>query len=202
MCTTTAILDALTDKAQGAHPRTLALLDVAATAQDTVVEAHPLGMVVVRFQCENFTIRVHVWSTRTLTFRDEFAQVHDHVWHLESHVLAGQIHNHVFDLVDAPDGEQIWLHDYNRDEIIKSDRRVGLRCRYNEALTAGGSYALRAGTVHSTSVAPGTITLVKSIPAGLPVARIIGASEGARQRSAGRDSVDIDRVLAEIGAAS
>jgi hypothetical protein len=105
-------------------------------------------------------------------------------------------------LAEVPEGKQVWLHDYKRDEIVKSEHRVKLRVRYDEVLTKGGSYALQAGTVHSTSVAPGTITLVRSIPTTLPVARIIGASEGARQRPAGRDSVDLDQVLAEIRAAS
>ena len=202
METTLAILEALTGKAQGAGSQVAGLLSLAAKAQDTIVEAHPLGMVAARFRCEHFTIRVHVWSPQTLSFRDEFAQVHDHTWNLESHILAGRIHNYVFDLAEASAGEQVWLHDYKRDEIVKGAHRVILRHRYDEVLNPGGSYALPAGTVHSTSVAPGTITLVKSIPTTHSVARIIGASEGALQRSAGRDSVDLDQVLETIRAAS
>jgi hypothetical protein len=202
MQTTTAILKALLEKAQGADPHAAALLDMVTKSRHTRVEAHPLGMAALRFRCQNFTIRVHVWSPRTLGFRDEFAQVHDHTWHLESHILAGRIHNYVFDLVDAPGGEEIWVHDYDRDELVRSDRRVALRHRYEEVLSTGGSYELRAGTVHSSSVAPGTITLVKSIPTALRVARIIGASDSARQRPAGRGLVDLDQVLEDIRAAS
>jgi hypothetical protein len=199
---TNAILEALQDRARDVGWRALGLLEEAATARETLIEAHPLGMIAIRYKCAGFALRIHVWTSRTSDFRDEFAQVHDHTWHLESYVLAGRVQNHVFDLTEDRTGHEIWLHDYTRNEIVKSEHRVTLQTRCDELLNAGDSYVLSAGTVHSTSVAPGSITLVKSIPSGLSFARIIGAQEGSQPRSAVRGSVDLDQVLSDIRAAS
>jgi hypothetical protein len=196
-----AILEALQSKARFSSQRASALLEAGAVARDAFIEAHPLGMIAIRYLCDDFTLRIHIWTSLTSSFRDEFAQVHDHTWHLESHVLAGRVQNHVFDLTEDPTGHQIWLHDYTRNEIVETEHRVTLQTRYDELLNAGDSYVLPAGTVHSTFVVPGSITLVKSIPSGLSVARIIGAQQGARQRSGVRGSVDLDQVLSDIRAA-
>jgi len=190
------ILDALAPLAKAAGSGAMNILDAAAASATFTAEAHPLGMVAIRFPLRSFVVRVHVWATATQAFRDEFGQIHDHTWDLDSHVLLGEIENARYDLCEHPSGEPVWLHDYSTHSVVDSGRRMMPVLLRREVYRGGNSYELAAGQMHSTvRTAEGTMTLVKAVPTSLRVARILGATAAARQRSAVRRTVTPHEAL-------
>ena len=171
------------------------LVRMAEEAEDLRAEAHPLGMYAVYFPLASSTIRLHVWTPVTLMFRDTLGQIHDHIWGLESHILFGSLEHTVFDLQDDRNGQPLWIHDYDRRTLCKTDRRVTARSRNEAVVESGQSYTLEAASVHATRViTPWAATLVRATPSGHRTARIVGGVVKPPTQKPARPEIQIAEV--------
>lgn len=186
------LLRILRSIAISSNPFSLPLILQAQKSTSIQAEEHPLGMFVVYFRQETFTLRLHIWKPSTSLFRDGLGTIHDHIWDLESYVLRGTISHRVFDLAKDNDGVQLWGHDYESQRIHKLEESVLPILRTEKLIPAGGRYFLPAGEFHQTEpMTDLAITLVKATPTKKTVARILDGSASSKTRP----KVMLDRIL-------
>lgn len=121
-------------------------------------------------------LRLHIWdqTTQDSIYMPEASPIHDHPWHFESYVVAGQIQQCRFNIIPLGEVE----HDPNKTyellryctiqcgegACVKSTPKVVISERQrSESFNAGESYYQRKDEVHETFPLTGTVTLVRRI---------------------------------------
>ncbi|MEM9460799.1 MAG: hypothetical protein AAGF11_41935 [Myxococcota bacterium] len=158
---------------------------------------HPTGFVVLRLhRDEHGALRLHLWPSGTRERGRPCWPVHDHVWHLRSHVLCGTVWSHGFRVVDDPGGYAVlYAVDYadgRSSRMGRSTRRVSVHPQAPRRVEAGMRYEVDAGAFHASRVEPGVsaATLVATRPTDRPRPWVVGPGDGP-------DRVPVERPVAE-----
>lgn len=151
--------------------RALAVVtDLARAGPGPTAVRHPLGfhcLPVVR--ADEYGLCVHVWDSGSDV---DDPPPHSHSWELASYVLDGAVVNREIDVIDTAVGasDRVYAVDSVGDlDRVRLTARLVRRAERARSRTArGGTYTLRAGRFHATTVPPGSgaITVVKgtSVP--------------------------------------
>lgn len=143
------------------------------------VKRHPLGFLHVDLtplaDVPRMSVRLHVWTERSLGWSDSLGKQHDHVWSLKSVVLVGALTDIELRAVEDPTGDfRLAEISYGKTE----DHAHPLTGRYSieevrrRYIPANRVYTLHERRVHMTAVESlPTATLVLAMPAatGAPV---------------------------------
>ncbi len=114
---------------------------------------HPLGFA---YYTKNIgqlrTLRFHIWTTElTISDAQSAGDIHDHVFELNSTVVAGELRQETFQFSEATDGEyEIANVEYvgNRSIVQRSGRQGNLLIASDDIFDAGQAYRLPAQTIH------------------------------------------------------
>lgn len=105
--------------------------------------------------------RLHVWDRRHQI--ENVSIIHDHPWNFRSYVIAGRIHNCVYDIVDSIEPN----HFMNTIQcgvdahcVSSSVEEIALKARNMELVSEGHSYMQRGIDLHRTDFESGSITLI------------------------------------------
>ena len=130
--------------------------------------AHPLGFFLFRvWTTDAVTLRLHYWPAKLRPQPVALTPIHDHVWHLRSRVLLGQLTNIVVEVEDQRSGEYdlgVITQIDRQDAVSPTDRRVAIRREIRSIHAAGDYYELVPGIFHFTEVPDNnaTATIVRS----------------------------------------
>lgn len=118
---------------------------------------HPTGFVVVELLRDpHGALRLHLWPTGQREHGQPCWPIHDHVWHLQSHVLCGAVESHGYAVHDDPEGTSVlYAVEYGAARsscMRRSARRVTVRAEAPRRVEAGRSYAVDAGAFHASRV--------------------------------------------------
>lgn len=174
------------------------------------VKQHPLGFLHVDLtplaDRPRISVRLHVWTERSLRWSDSLGKQHDHVWSLKSVVLVGALTDIELRAAADPTGDfELAEISYGKTE----DRAHPLTGRYSieeirrRYIPANGVYTLHERHVHTTAVESlPTATLVLAMPAatGAPVV-LTPLKLGERGHSTARVVVAPPDAIAELNRA-
>lgn len=160
---------------------------------------HPTGFVVLELHAEEHgALRLHLWPPHEREHGRPCWPIHDHVWHLRSHVLCGVVESHGYEVVDDPAGAAVlYAVEYGagrRSCMRRSGRRVRVQAGAPRSIEAGSGYAVAAGQFHASQVAAQTLaaTLVITQRTAQPWPWVVGDANGP-------DVVPVERPLAQAG---
>lgn len=142
---------------------------------------HPLGFMHIGLGevAQGAKLRFHTWLPHERHTQDPPLPIHDHIFHLESHVLTGIVVNHFYQVEDSTTGEHS-RYDvaYDGHESILSPRGDRVHCRLvsSVAYAAGDQYEVPKDQFHATEVAEGLLsaTVVLSTATGAQKPVVIG----------------------------
>lgn len=162
---------------------------------------HPTGFVVLTLlrRLEG-ALRLHLWPQGERVLGTPCWPVHDHAWHLRSHVLCGRLESVEYEVVDDDDGAAaLYAVDYGPGRsscMRKSERRVRVSERAPRTIEAGQRYEVSAGVFHASSVAEVefTTTLAATRPTEQRWPWVVGELEGPTVVSVERPSVAATRT--------
>jgi hypothetical protein len=118
---------------------------------------HPLGFLhAALWTAGAETLRLHVWPRHGERRRAEWP-VHDHMWHLASVLLVGQLTNILYSVSDAapaPERRLFEVHyDGQRNDLVPTGRLVAVNEFCRTVYAAGEMYQVESGQFHETVVA-------------------------------------------------
>lgn len=129
---------------------------------------HPLGFAVVRWKLSaDQTLRLHIWAPDRDAVRD-IDHRHDHIWHLTSLVLVGQIRDHSLEVVPGALGvNEARLAEIHQvdgsDEVLPLMQGVDVTESGERIISPGEIYTIEPGAFHWSEPARGLVcTLVLS----------------------------------------
>jgi hypothetical protein len=110
--------------------------------------------------------RLHVWDSRYAV--ENVSQMHTHPWNFKSHVVAGELHNTRFVVVDSEPAPTT-AKEFNKQTIfcgvggglVDSPRKVHLDVYSQEFYSERESYDELAHEIHISQPVDGTVTIVK-----------------------------------------
>lgn len=161
-------LQLMADAAAQAHTRHVLLKRASElllqSAEEDVMEGvrHPLGFFCVTLEkSEAADLRLHVWPSLDNDQRPA-AAIHDHIWHLSSMVLLGQVTNRFYQAT-ADETSPTRLYSVEYDGLLNRVRPCNGRTRIEEipprqSFYPGEAYAFPAGVLHDTLVPGNTMT--------------------------------------------
>ncbi|MCX4239684.1 hypothetical protein [Paraliomyxa miuraensis] len=184
------------------HGEPLCATDVR-TLLDTVARRppaaawHPTGFVVVPLHHDDHgALRLHLWPPDQREHGSPCWPIHDHVWHLRSHVLCGTVESHGYEVDDDAEGEAVlYAVEYgpgHRSCLRRSERRVRVRAMAPRRVAAGESYEVDAGAFHASQVPASSMaaTLVLTRRTDQPWPWVVGEPDAPAR-------VPVERPLAD-----
>jgi hypothetical protein len=120
---------------------------------DSSTRLHPLGFFyAIEELDENVTLRYHLWPKDWSVPRDQVGgEIHDHIFELNSIILAGTLRHQTFDFLPSGQGEhEIVRVAYTQDgsQLARSGERGELKVVSDETYHPGTVYRVPAGTIH------------------------------------------------------
>ena len=116
---------------------------------------HPLGFAMCKLIDDGISsLRVHVWPNHVQFQQTPAWLVHNHLFHLKSWVLAGEIENHEY-LVDGSKEEHaVYETRYKQGKSIlhKSQNTCSKKIISNESFLAGQTYEVATGVFHKSEI--------------------------------------------------
>lgn len=135
------------------------VLDVIEAEADVLAAwRHPLGFIHVELTDHVKTapgqrLRFHIWDNE-MGARDDLGDWHDHVWHLTSWVLVGQLVDTTYEPVPHPTGDFVGSRVRYGESISSSAAgRFDLALISQRNVFAGTIYTIPSGVVHKSEVA-------------------------------------------------
>jgi hypothetical protein len=129
---------------------------------------HPLGFYHLRLlTAGNISLRLHYWPCYERPASSAITPYHDHVWSLQSCILAGSIENFIINLEGDRNGPYV-VADIKQiagvDAVIPTGDRVSLMSPDVSGYAVGDHYSMPPGVFHSTEVAAdvAAITIVRA----------------------------------------
>lgn len=162
---------------------------------------HPTGFVVLTLlRRPEGALRLHLWPQGERVLGTPCWPVHDHAWHLRSHVLCGRLESLEYEVLDDDDGDAaLYAVDYGQgrsSRMRKSERRVSMSERAPRRIEAGTRYEVSAGVFHASSVAE--VDLTATLAATRHTAQrwpwVVGALDGPTVVSVERPTVEVTRT--------
>lgn len=164
---------------------------------------HPLGFIMCRLaEHQSRKLRLHLWPRDGGRPQDPAWPIHDHVFDLQSWVLAGTISNVEYCASQVGVEYQLYSAAYEDGESVlrRSERRVRLKEAHRSEYVSGQQYVIEAGIFHQ-SVRKGeatAITLCETYDRMQSGPRVAGGLDGAATYVYSRDEVaatDLSRIL-------
>jgi len=162
---------------------------------------HPTGFVVLTLlRRPEGALRLHLWPPGERELGTPCWPVHDHVWDLRSHVLAGEVESCGYAVKDDAHGDAVLYavgYGEGRSSCMRrSERRVSVRARAPRRIAAGARYEVAAGEFHASTVAVGDLaaTLAATRATGQPWPWVVGDVDAAAVIPVERQVVDAARV--------
>ncbi|MCA9706360.1 MAG: hypothetical protein KDK70_10970 [Myxococcales bacterium] len=167
---------------------------------------HPTGFVVLTLHADGRgALRLHLWPEGARELGAPCWPVHDHAWHLRSHVLHGEVRSHGYRVDDDPAGDwRLYAVDYapgRRSCMRRSDRRVSVRPEGPRRVPAGERYAVAAGCFHASRVEAGesAATLVVTTITARAHPWVVGPDDGPEAVPVERPEADAGLVRGVLG---
>jgi hypothetical protein len=129
---------------------------------------HPLGFYHLRLvTAGDVSLRLHYWPRYERPASSAITPYHDHVWALQSCILAGSIENFVINLESDRNGPYVIANIQQVagvDAVVPTGDRVRLVGPDVSGYAVGDHYSMPPGVFHSTEVAPevAAITIVRA----------------------------------------
>lgn len=162
---------------------------------------HPTGFVVLTLlRRHGGALRLHLWPEGVRELGRPCWPVHDHVWHLRSQVLAGQVESRGYAVTDDPHGRAVLYavgYGEGRSSCMRrSERRVRVEALPPARIAAGERYEVAAGEFHASTVAVGDFaaTLVATRATARPWPWVVGDLDAPTLVPVERQVADPDRV--------
>ncbi len=139
-------------------------------AQGAVVEHHPLGffrLPLTSLDRLHAGFYLHVWPRIELKKQNATAEIHNHVFDLESRLLAGAVMNIGYSVAKDKNGNFFVanvLYRDGRSARITTQRRVRCQESSRKEYEAGDTYKMKKGIFHETlpTVTPAATLMRKS----------------------------------------
>lgn len=129
---------------------------------------HPLAFYFVRlYEDGPVTIRLHYWPAIARPTSTAVTPYHDHVWSLQSCVLAGSIENVLLSLAPDPGGPYA-VADIQQtggiDAVVPLGERLSIVSQESAAYRTNDFYTISPRVFHCTNVYPGVaaVTIVRA----------------------------------------
>jgi hypothetical protein len=158
---------------------------------------HPTGFLVLTLlRRDDGALRLHLWPPGVRELGTPCWPVHDHVWHLRSHVLCGEVESRSYEVTDDDGGDAVLYavgYGEGRSSCMRrSERRVRVRARAPQRVAAGQRYEIAAGDFHASTVAVGdfAVTLVATRATARPWPWVVGGLDAPAV-------VQVERQLAD-----
>lgn len=190
---------------RGEPPRPSAIRALLAEleAQPPAAAWHPTGFVVLEpYRDDHGSLRLHAWPTGEREHGRPCWPIHDHVWHLRSHVLCGVVESHDYEVRDDPKGSSVlYAVEYGAGRssyLRRSERTVSVRSGTPCRVEAGESYTVEAGAFHASRVPAQTMaaTLVITRRTDQPWPWVVGELDAPERVPVERPLVDETLVRA------
>ncbi|MGI5215724.1 hypothetical protein, partial [Plantactinospora sp. CA-290183] len=134
---------------------------------------HPLGFICLPVdRSGDDGICVHLWPAERPAVAPLTSAMHSHSWDLLSQVLYGEVRNEIVQVTDVAAEPTHRIYEVHSrgdlDEVLATPRLVRARTGTVETHGAGASYALPAGSFHTSEVPDGveaaTVALGRTAP--------------------------------------
>ncbi|SFK37454.1 hypothetical protein SAMN03159338_4070 [Sphingomonas sp. NFR04] len=154
------------DRAFRNDPRIIRDLVIALQDKIQACEArqHPYGFTVVTLGIipgrHRIVYRLHIWPIGFALPGSEDLMIHDHVYDIQSHILAGQIvqHEYVESALGAEFASYRGLYDGPHSVLERKPGAVRVFETAVSTFVTGHTYALPAGALHMAKVDPSVFT--------------------------------------------
>lgn len=167
---------------------------------------HPLGFFHLRVLSEGaLSVRVHYWPADARPASSAVTPYHDHVWSLESCVLAGTIENVLLDLAEDAAGAYS-VADIVQvdgvDRVVPRPERVRIAGELATTHRRGEFYEIRPSQFHYTRIAghaaAATIVRAEVVVAGGPRTLVPAGYAGQAPTRSYLSESDAERVLIDL----
>ncbi|MEO3743336.1 hypothetical protein [Plantactinospora sp. B5E13] len=134
---------------------------------------HPLGFICLPIdRSGDDGVCVHLWAADRPATAPVTSGMHSHSWDLLSQVLYGEVRNEIIEVTESAVAPTHRVHEVRSrgdlDEIRPTPRLVRARLGAVERHAAGATYALSAGSFHTSEVPDGaeavTVALGRTAP--------------------------------------
>lgn len=144
---------------------------------------HPLGFVMCRVaRWEGVSLRVHVWPSHRGYQQTPAWLIHDHLFHLKSWVISGEIENQEYAIEHNGQDHAIYEAQYDGDKSIlnKTNIYCSKRLTKKSVYNAGSVYEVSSGVFHESQSLSNrtTLTVCETLDEVARRPRVLGSVEG------------------------
>ena len=160
---------------------------------------HPLGFAMCRVaRWEAVSFRIHVWPNHSGYQQNPSWLIHDHLFHLKSWVISGEIENQEYSVQHVGQDHAIYEAVYDGDKSIlnKTNKKCSKILSEKSVYVAGDFYEVPSGIFHeSRSLSKRTaLTICETFDEERRPPRVLGNVDGAlsytyRRRHATKDEL-------------
>ncbi|MTI52175.1 MAG: hypothetical protein FH757_11160 [Alcanivorax sp.] len=144
---------------------------------------HPLGFLMCRVSRQgDLSLRVHIWPGHKGYQQTPALLIHDHLFHLKSWVISGEVENKEYAVENNGKDHAIYEARYDGDKSVlkKTNVYCSKRLTKKAICRAGSSYEVSSGVFHESQSLSNrtTLTVCETLDeiAGPP--RVLGSVEG------------------------
>ena len=149
---------------------------------------HPLGFVHTKLGVteKDIELRLHIWPDDERPFQKPRLPIHDHVWHLDSHILTGGIENEIYQVeeTDQEPTHRIYQVSYDgeKEQSLLAPTEKAVRANLCREVTyeAKDHYSIDLSTYHASRVPESefTATIVATSNSEKKPPKVLGPLNG------------------------
>ncbi|MCG7569549.1 MULTISPECIES: hypothetical protein [Pseudoalteromonas] len=160
---------------------------------------HPLGFVMCRVaRWGNLSLRVHIWPSHKGYQQTPVLLIHDHLFHLKSWVVSGEVENKEYAIEHHGKDHAIYEASYNGDKSIleKTNTYCSKRLTKKSIYRAGSSYEVSSGVFHQSESLSNrtTLTVCETLDEIARPPRVLGCAEGLFSYTYHREQATKDEI--------
>lgn len=181
---------------------TITVKDLLHLIQDSKIEFfwHPLGFVLGTYlENDEEKIRIHIWPKSGAKKQSPYWNIHNHIFHLKSWVLKGEITNQEYETVNDDSSNYCIYHvDYlgEQSHLIKTNIHVSLIESKKNINKEGSKYSMRSNVFHCSEKTSDctALTVVLSTKTKTKNPMVIGRTDGQQQYIYSRAKVELPYI--------
>lgn len=144
---------------------------------------HPLGFVMCRVaRWGDLSLRIHIWPSHTGYQQTPALLIHDHLFHLKSWVISGEVENKEYEIDHNGKDHAIYEARYDGDKSILNKTNIYCSKRQTEKsiCSAGSSYEVSSGVFHESQSLSNrtTLTVCETLDEIARPPRVLGCVDG------------------------